>query len=172
MAFSYEPGTGKSFALKYYASQQSNVFYVGCEEYFKKKTFLQKILQAMGLVQTGIAPEMVDTIVFNLRKIDKPLIIIDEFDKLNDKVMQIFKTLYNQTEELCGFILCGAPYFRERIEKGARANRQCYVEIYSRIGRNFLQLRKTMAQDVKMVCEANGVKDAGDVAEILQTSQV
>ncbi|MDJ1494190.1 AAA family ATPase [Cytophagaceae bacterium DM2B3-1] len=170
LCISYEPGTGKSFALKQVANNTENVVYLECEEHYKRKDFLQKLLAAMGVQTFGTVTEMVDSIVEELLKVNKPLVILDEFDKLEDPVMKLFKSIWNKTEGNCGFILAGAPYLRNRLEKGVKKNKQSYVEMWSRMGREYIELNPTSVKDIAAICQANGIVESDEVSEIIRRS--
>lgn len=164
-AICHRPGSGKTFSLKSYANNHPNTYYIEGEEYYTKSAFLKKLLNLMGLELRNQASltEMVDAIVLHLNSIDKPLLIIDEADKLKDGVLNFFKTFYNKTNS--GFVLCGAPYFKQRIDKGVRLQRQCYEEIFSRIGGCFLNLPSLRITDVRLICNNNGIYDEMQIIE-------
>lgn len=164
-AISFAPGSGKSYALKAYASTHKNVYYIECDEYWSKKDFLRELRLQMGMVDAGLSiSEMVGSIIEFLNRDESPLVIIDEADKLKDPVLNFFKTLYNKTT--CGFVLCGAPYFSKRILKGVRLQKQTYQEIYSRLGGEFFGMKGLNAEDIRKVCTANGIDDDNDVSLI------
>jgi len=164
-AISFTPGTGKTYALKEYSNSNPSVYYIECEEYWNKKVFLQKLCSVMGINNSLLSvPEMVEVIIDFLNSKEKILVIIDEADKLKDPVINFYKTFYNKTE--AGFILCGAPYFKNRIEKGCRLQKQTYQEIFSRIGGEFLRLKGVTDADIKLICEANGIRDIMDIEQV------
>jgi DNA transposition AAA+ family ATPase len=169
-AISFAPGTGKTYALRAYADVTTNAFYIECEEYWSKKVFLRELRRAIGLddAPMGIA-EMVEGIMDELKKIDHALVIIDEADKLKDSVLNLFKTLYNKTS--AGFVLAGTPHFRHRVEKGVRLNKMGFAEIHSRIGGNFIRLYPISDDDVRLICQSNGVDDPSAVEHIIDTVQ-
>ncbi len=158
-----EAGCGKSCSLRWYASENKNVMYVECEEYWTKKVFLSKILQAMGEEYYGSVAEMVDVILKRLNEMDNPLIIFDEFDKLKEGVIQLYKTLYNKTEDSAGFVVAGAPFLRQRLTKGCNKNKQAYKEINSRLGGNLLYVlpskNEVFEADVRKIAIENGLND-------------
>src|SRR5688572_14114537 len=99
------PGAGKSLTLRAYAKTNGNVFYLECAAHWTRKVFLNKLKKAMGLsIEPGSVHDMVDTIMDRLKEIRKPLIIIDEVDKLSDPVLNFFNCFYNETFERCGFV--------------------------------------------------------------------
>lgn len=167
LAIADEPGVGKSTALKWYADVTPAVCYIEAEEYWTKKVFLQKILKAFGAENEGSISELVDAVINQLTSTESPLLIIDEADKLKDGVLQLFKTFYNKTEGMAGFILAGAPYFRERFTKGCNKNKQAYKEIRSRLGGQFVRMVKLSAVELKEICLQNGVL-AEDLPEVME----
>ena len=170
LAFSFAPGSGKSFSLKHYANNRPNVAYIECDEYWTKKVFLKKIAQAFGITAEGSIYEIVEIIIDAITRLNDPLLIIDEADKLKDPALNIFKTLFNRTPDRCGFVLAGAPYFKIRINKGVDKNKQAYCEIYSRLGGEFIPLTPVSANDVTAVCRANGINDNDDINRIIRDS--
>jgi len=160
-AISAAPGTGKTYALKEFAASFPEVYYIECDEYWTKRVFLNALREAMGLIDSnyegGSIYDMVDDIIKFLNKKQLPLVIIDEFDKLKDPVMNFFKTFYNKTHS--AFVLAGAPYFQKRIIKGARLQKQTYQEIFSRIGSEFVGLNGVNDDTVALVCSANDITD-------------
>ena len=161
MAVIGEAGSGKTEAIKTYTAGGRNVYHLVCSEYWNRRTFMAKVLQSMGVTYSGnTVADMMDTIVDTLKRKEAPLIVLDEADKLSDQVLYFFISLYNQLEERCGIIMTATRYLKARIEKGLRLNRKGYAEIYSRIGRKFVELPLHNSEDVAAVCAANGVTDA------------
>ena len=156
-AISAAPGFCKSEAAHDFANRR-NVFYVKCSQHYTRKVFLSKIMQAMGMsLQDEGTNEMVDRIVMKLNSISKPLMIIDEADKLGDNLFQFFITFYNDTYTNCGFVFLGSVFFKLRVIKGVNRNRQGYAEFFSRIGRQFIGLQDLTQKRVTAICKANGV---------------
>lgn len=161
MAVIGEAGSGKTEAIKNYTAEGRNVYHLVCSEYWNRRTFMAKLLQNMGAVVSGTTvSDMMDNIVDTLKRKEQPLIVLDEADKLSDQVLYFFISLYNQLEDHCGIIMTATKYLRARIEKGLRLNRKGYAEIFSRIGRKFVELPLLNSEDVAAVCVANGVSDA------------
>lgn len=168
MAIIGEAGSGKTEAIKNYAAGGRNVYHLVCSEYWNRRTFMAKVLQSMGEIYSGTTvADMMDAIVDTLKRKEAPLIVLDEADKLSDQVLYFFISLYNQLEGHCGIIMTATRYLRARIEKGLRLNRKGYAEIYSRIGRKFVELPLHNSEDVAAVCAANGVTDAKTINSIV-----
>lgn len=164
-----ESGFGKSCAAGIYAENNTNVFVLSCAEYWNRKMFLSELLKSMGRTSTNeTVAVMMQTIINALKKMETPLIIIDEADKLNDKVLTFFITLYNSLEGHCGIILMATNYLEKLVENGLRQNKKGYKEIFSRIGRKFIKLEDTSTDDVVSICAANGVTDKPTIKKIIE----
>jgi DNA transposition AAA+ family ATPase len=168
-------GKGKTHKAKQYAATHSNVFVISCNEYFIRKSFLARVLLQMGYDTTGAqVHEMMDKILQAIRECDCPLLILDEADKLNDQVLSFFITLYNQLEGQCGIILQATDHLKLRIQRGIRLNRKGYNEIYSRLGRKFMEVhtsKEEYQQDVAMLCNAYGITDEISIATMVNSSE-
>lgn len=164
---SYHPGSGKSAAGKSYANETDFAFYLNCAEHFTKRLFLVKLAKAMGLDVEGYRTlDIIERIIDELSKQRNPLVIFDEIDKLADRTLMFFIEFYNRLEDKCGFVLMGAPFLRERIEKGVRKDKMGFREIFSRIGRKFIALDGCDEVDITMICNENGITDRDQVREV------
>lgn len=168
MAVCGEAGSGKSLAIRNYAESQSNVFVLCCNEYWNRKLFLQELLREMGRNPNGdTVGETMASIVGNLKKMENPIIIMDEADKLSDQVMYFFITLYNQLEDHCAIVMVATDYLEKKIKRGLRLNKKGYKEIYSRIGRKFIMLKGVGIGDITDVCMANGITAKSDIRSVI-----
>lgn len=168
-AITGDAGCGKSEATKSYAATHRNVYNLSCSEYWTRRHFMAELLQCMGMDSTGSAvPEMMTEIILALKKKERPLIVLDEADKLGDQVLHFFISLYNKLEDHVGIVLCATDFLEKRIKKGVRTNRRGYKEIFSRIGRKFIPIQIVNSQDIAAVCIANGVGDPAAINEIVE----
>lgn len=152
--------------------QNDNVFVVKSNEYFTSRAFLEELLRLMGKGSYGGSlSDMMAQIISTLLRLDSPLIIIDEADKLNDKVLYFFISLYNALEGKCGLIIMATPYLKKRIDDGVAKNKKGYQEIYSRIGRNFLEVPKPSKNDISAIIMANGITDELTITDIFNKSE-
>lgn len=168
IAVTGDAGCGKSEAVKTYARSRANVYNLSCSEYWNRKHFMSVLLQCMGVDHTGCTVgEMMDEIIYNLKRKETPLLVLDEADKLSDQVLYFFISIYNQLEDHCGIILCATDYLKKRIQRGVRNNRKGYNEIYSRCGRKFVPMQQVNADDIASVCVANGIEDRKVIEDII-----
>jgi len=172
MAVTVDAGSGKTFTAKHYAAENANVYHLCCNEFWNRKLFLQELLAAMGRDYTGYTVgEMMSEAVRNLKKQDSPLVILDEADKLTDQVLFFFITLYNQLDGECGILLTATDHLDKRLRKGLKLNKRGYKEIWSRVGRKCVELKRCNAADIQLICEANGITDTKLISDIIQDSE-
>lgn len=159
-------GSGKSKTMELFADRP-NAYRLRCSEFWNRKYFLAELLSVMGCDSSGLTvSEMMYEAVSRLKKKDRPLLMLDEADKLSDQVLYFFITLYNELEDHCGIMLCATDHLKKRILRGIKLNKKGYNEIYSRIGRKFIELPSVSYSDVTAICTANGATDKGAIKKV------
>ena len=175
-AIAAPPGMSKTAAAVDYAATP-NVYFIGCEAHFTKRVFLEKIAKQVGVLYKGdTINDIVDRIVDRLNSRNKPLLIIDEADKLGDNIFQFFITFYNRTINNCGYLFLGSVFFERRVLGGVKRNRQGYAEFQSRIG-EFIHLSplikdekdKKGPAEITEICYINGLRDEMQIREVINT---
>lgn len=165
-------GCGKSATAQFYTSAHTNSFWLQCDEFWNKKQFLSELLRSMGRNSDGMtAYEMMTELKQHTTMLENPVIILDEVDKLRDEILYFFISLYNRLQDQCGIILCSTDYLEKRIKKGLRLNKKGYQEIYSRLGRKFIDLPEPGSVDISLVCRANGITDSSVIRSIVRESE-
>ena len=172
MAIVGSAGCGKSATIRQYASTHEEVTAIVCSEYQNRTSWLSAVMEAMGLDPRGLnVAEKIGQIVRRLKRADKPLLILDEADKMSDQVLYFFVTLYNELEGHCGVVLCATQYLDKRLVRGLRSGRKGYEEVYSRIGRQCIQLSVLSPEDISLVCVANGITGDRKVRKIADEAE-
>lgn len=161
-------GSSKTESIKQFiAAGNKNVYRLKCGDHWTKKYFCEQLLKVLGINGGGMTVvEMMDEIVRVLYQLEKPILIIDEFDKVADPILYFFITLFNELEDVVSIVVTATDYLEKRILKGVRNNRKGYREIYSRLGRKFIELPGVTYTDVTSICIANGIKDAKTIKGI------
>lgn len=172
IAISDTPGKSKSETYKHFWKENiATNIYVQCKNTWTKKSYLKSLLIASGLESHGKTEELLNRFINHLRSIDKPTVTLDQFDKLKDPQLDLFMDLYNDLNGKCGFIVSGVKALEKRILKGVHRDKIGYAEFYSRIGKKFIELDPINYQDVKMICEANGVTEPEEIEFIYQNCE-
>lgn len=172
MSLTAPAGSGKTYAAKEYEASHKNVYRLMCDEFWSKNDFVEELLRVMGEKADGLTKrERLRLACDVLSRKEQPLLIFDEFDKLGDNVWSFFITLYNRLEEQCGMVLLSTDYIEKRMRMGLKYQRKGYPEIFSRLGSRFVGLDRADYEDVKAVCEANGVTDEVVIEDIARSAE-
>lgn len=175
MAVVANAGTGKSYTARRYAAENGGlVFCITCKEGWKMKAFLKETLRVLGKSSSASDNDneaMYSVVVETLRRKPKPALIIDEADKLHNEVFLKFIDLFNDLEDRCALILMATSYLETRLVNGAKRGARGYREIFSRLGNRCVQINRADAADVRAICQANGITDAADIAEITNEAE-
>ena len=172
LAVTGSAGSGKTFAMTHYTEKNKRVYMLGCSEFWNRKQFLAELLLAMGKDYSGYTiQEMMHEAVKQLKTTDRPLLILDEADKLSNQVFFFFITLYNKLENECGIALCATNHLEKRLREGIKFNRKGYNEIWSRIGRKCIELKGVGAADIAAICEVNGITQKNEIEKVINDSE-
>lgn len=162
---------GKSTATKKFESENPNVIRIECGQYWDRKLFLTEILFQLGDKNPSVRiADMMRDIVLRFKKMDMPQLVIDEVDKIDDKVLLFLITLYNELKGHCSIVILATHYLKKRFEDGIRLRKKGYEELVSRFGR-FYELEDTSYADIKILCEANGLNDERNIQTIARNSR-
>jgi Cdc6-like AAA superfamily ATPase len=113
-------------------------------------------------------PQMMHEIISKLKNYDTPpILIIDEVDKLGDRLLYFLITFYNELTWKCSIVLLSTYYFKKRLLDGLRNRKKGYEELISRYG-NFIEFEQTSASDITALCQAQGVTDTAAVRIIVK----
>ena len=167
-----DAGCGKTTGATHYAALNREVFVILCDEDMRKGDFVRTIARKIGLKSAGMRiRDILDAAIDMINRMDNPLLVFDEGDKLNDNVFHYFINLYNRLEGQCGIVFMSTSYIQHRIERGVSANRKGYNEIYSRIGRRFFELEPVSPTDVAAICSANGINGTAAISKVIRDTE-
>ncbi|MGQ0738256.1 MAG: AAA family ATPase [Bacteroidota bacterium] len=162
-------GRGKTVASDFFEAQHRNndVFKVNCETYFTKRIFLQKLLAQIGKKNAnGSLQELYDMVVYEVKRREHPLLIIDQVGKLPIPVLLFFIALYNDLAGSCGIIWLSTEDIVKIIEKGLRRKAPGFQELESRYGATHIELPDADKNEVFQLCRVNGITDAEEMHRI------
>ena len=171
IAISDDAGKGKTHAFRQFQSTNANVIHIECKNYWSKKAYIEQLLINAGYNTFGTTQSLIKRFVNIVRMLDRPLIIIDQFDKLKDPQLDLFMDFYNDLNHQCGFVLSGVKALEKRILSGVNRDKIGYQELYSRIGRKFIALDPLTATDVEKVATENGITDPSFIKYMYENSE-
>ncbi len=169
-----DAGIGKTYAAEQYARTHKNVVYVDCSQVKTKQQLVRFIAKELGVGHTGLYRDVYGDLVFYLRTLLNPLIILDEAGDLNYPAFLELKALQNKTKEYCGWYMMGADGLREKINRGIQCKKVGFAEIFDRYGAKFQKItpdgkeeRKAFyAAQAAAVIKANA-PDGTDIRQML-----
>ena len=159
---------GKTYAAKHYVKKHQNAVYIDCSLCKTKQQLIRAIAKEFGLGFNYRYNEVFGDLVFYLRTLPNPLIVLDEAGDLAYPAFLELKALWNATENLAGWYMMGADGLRAKIEKNLNHRKVGYAEIFSRYGSRFQKftpdggVEKTqfIKEHIAMIGRANGVTNA------------
>lgn len=162
-------GTGKSTAAASFRDTNRNVFVLTCSEDMNKTSFIHELAAVIGVKSDCMTVrETLAAIVKALMKMDRPVLVFDEADKLTDRVLYFYVSLYNALEGKCGMMLLSTNAIRRRMENGITRQKKGYDELESRIGRQFVPLKAVTSAEVAEICRANGLESHEAITKVTQ----
>lgn len=168
---------GKTYAALHYQRTHKNVVYVDCSQVKSKQKLIRKIAKSFGVGSTGRYDDVYEDLVFYLKQLPTPLIILDEAGDLHYEAFLEIKALWNATENACGYYMMGADGLRQKIARAIDNKKVGYTELFSRFGRKYINClpsnneeRVRMLQtSASMIIKANS-KEGTDVLKVLRQS--
>jgi len=131
---------GKSYAAKVYVRNHSNSALIDCSQVKSKQKLVRAIAREFGVDHTGRYHDVYADVVYYLKSIDNPLIILDEAGDLDYGAFLELKALWNATENHCAWYMMGADGLSKKIERGIEGRKVGFTEIFSRYGSRFQHL--------------------------------
>lgn len=128
---------GKTFAAQHYARSNRNVVYVDCSQVKSKQKLIRYIAKNFGVGHSGRYADVYEDLVFFLKTLPNPLIILDEAGDLDYPAFLELKALWNATEHYCGFYMMGADGLQEKMRRGIEYKKVGYTEIFSRFNKKY-----------------------------------
>jgi DNA transposition AAA+ family ATPase len=158
---------GKTHAAKHYAKINRNAVYIDCSQVKSKQKLIRQISKELGLGSAGRYNDVYEDLVFYLRSIPNPLIIIDEAGDLDYAAFLELKALWNATEGACGWYMMGADGLKAKIDSNLGRKKVGFAEIFSRYGSRYQKITPDGKEDsddftrsqVSMIARANGITD-------------
>lgn len=130
-------GIGKTYAAKVYSSTHKNAVYVDCSQTKTKQRLMKYIAKQFGVGGTGSYSDIYEDLVYYLRTLENPIIILDEVGDLQYQAFLEIKALWNATEHCCGWYMMGADGLKRKIERAIENSKVGFAEIFDRYGKKY-----------------------------------
>lgn len=171
------PNIGKTFTARHYVKSHRNAVYIDCSQVKTKLKLVRKIAAEFGVDSKGRYADVYDDLVFYLRSIDSPLIILDEAGDLQYEAFLELKALWNATERCCAWYMMGADGLKEKINRSIECKKVGYTEMLSRYGDRYSKVTpddskertRFLMEQARIVATVN-VPEGTDPKEIARRS--
>lgn len=142
-------GIGKTFAAEHYARNHRNAIYVDCSQFKTRQQLIRYIAREYGVGYTGRYNDVYADLVYYLRTIENPLIILDEVGDLSYMAFLEIKALWNATEHCCGWYMMGADGLKRKITKAIDSEKVGFAEIFDRYGKKYQRASPLAGEELK-----------------------
>lgn len=141
------PNIGKTFTARHYVKTHPNAVYIDCSQVKTKLKLVRKIAAEFGTNSRGRYSDVYDDLVYYLRSIENPLIILDEAGDLQYEAFLELKALWNATERCCAWYMMGADGLKEKINRSIECRKVGYTEMLSRYGDRYSKVSPDDSKD-------------------------
>ena len=169
------PNIGKTFTARLYVQTHANAVYIDCSQVKTKLKLVRKIAAEFGVNARGRYADVYDDLVYYLRSIEQPLIILDEAGDLQYEAFLELKALWNATERACAWYMMGADGLKEKINRSIECKKVGYTEMLSRYGDRYSKVTPNdgrerdafLAEQARIVAKVNAPTGT-DIAAIVR----
>ncbi len=140
---------GKTISARHYVKSNRNAVYIDCSQVKTKQKLVRFIAQSFGVGHTGKYADVYADLVFYIRSLSNPLVILDEAGDLEYAAFLELKALWNATERACGWYMMGADGLREKVRRAIDGKKVGYTELFSRYGNKYQKASPDSSQEMK-----------------------
>ncbi|MFK5951249.1 MAG: AAA family ATPase [Methylococcales bacterium] len=162
---------GKTHTAVHYAASHKNAVYVDCSQVKSKQRLIRFIAKEFGVNSNGRYHDVYEDLVFYLKTLPDPIIILDEYGDVDYEAFLESKALWNAAAGNCAFYVMGADGLQEKMRRGIEKKKVGYVELFSRFSKKYGKVvppgeeeaRKMLTANASMIIRANTTSNIGVV---------
>lgn len=166
---------GKTETARHYSRTHKNAIYVDCSQVKSKQKLIRFIAREFGVGHSGKYADVYEDLVYYIKTIPSPLVILDEAGDLQYDAFLEIKALWNATEGCCGYYMLGADGLKEKMRRAIDHKKVGYTELFSRFGKKYgtvipvdkTESKKLLDATAAMIIKANA-KEGTDVNVVLR----
>ena len=134
---------GKTYAAEFYCRNNKNAVFIDCSNAKSKQKLIRQIAHGFGVGSSGRYSDVYGDLVYYLKTLQTPLIVLDEAGDLDYTALLEVKALWNATEHFCGFYMMGADGLEFRIRNSINYHKVGFSELFSRFGKRYGKIMPT-----------------------------
>lgn len=128
---------GKTYTCEHYVRSHKNAVYIDCSQAKTKQLLIRSIAREFGLTYSGRYNDVYADLVFYLKTLSHPLIILDEVGDVRHETFLEIKSLWNATRGCCAWYMVGADGLKQRIQRSIDNKIIGFTELFSRFGKRY-----------------------------------
>lgn len=171
------PNIGKTYTARWYVHEHPNAVYIDCSQVKTKRALIRKIAGEFGVGATGKYQDTYEDLIYYLRSMERPLVVLDEAGDLAYEAFLELKALWNATEMCCGWYMMGADGLAAKIGRNIEGKKVGYAEIFSRYGGKYSRVtpeheddrRAFLMEQARVVAQVNA-PEGTDIGKIVRKS--
>lgn len=153
-------GAGKTYALKYFERNHSEVFRIECDEVIGKRGLVLELCDALGVEgQNRNTRKLLKEVIAKVERLNQPLIIFDECEYLNYSGLRMLKTIIQRMEDKCGIVVCGI--IKDWLLRMSERGKPGIPQLVRRIGHTWLEMREISTREIRKFCKESSIEDEG-----------
>lgn len=170
-AVSAPAGSQKTTAAKAYANQNAgnHVYYLECERWYRG-SFVPKLAQSLGIAQSyrDSNDKLLAQIIEYFQKIadKRPILILDQFDKLHHNAIGDLLPLFNGCEGKMALVVMGVGHLRKIFKQNVQRQNIFWDELESRFARTYITTYGVTQKEVGQIARANGLNDTNAIKKV------
>lgn len=166
---------GKTYTAQHYAKTHRNAVYVDCSQVKSKTRLVRTIAKSFGVGSTGRFTDVYEDLVYYLKTLPDPLVILDEAGDLYYEAFLEIKAMWNATDGVCGWYMMGADGLKAKIQRAIDNKKVGYTELFSRFGKRYGTVIPMEAEERRKVTQATALmiikancKEGTDTSAVLR----
>ena len=148
---------GKTYTAQHYAKTHRNAVYVDCSQVKSKTRLVRTIAKSFGVGSTGRFTDVYEDLVYYLKTLPDPLVILDEAGDLYYEAFLEIKAMWNATDGVCGWYMMGADGLKAKIQRAIDNKKVGYTELFSRFGKRYGTVIPMEAEERRKVTQATAL---------------
>lgn len=159
-------GLGKTYTASWYMRQHDEVYYIAGNSGLNRRGIIAQLMQQTGQEEHALTKVMLLQLSAYFAERENTLLVVDDAHLLPDRALTVISRIAAAMGTHAGLLIMGNTMLHNRIVEGARLGIAGFETLYGLCRKKAVVLQQLQANDVELVCCANGITDAGVIQYI------